>query len=279
MQREKEEKRVRRALVSMGEEIMNVTKRTIEETVRGLLGVSKLRLSRAELMDLAKEVFDERSAVEEKELVEAKEERVKEQKQKQIEIKEKAKPRKTKKKAAAEKEEENDDDEDAVAPVREPPAKKKKGAGKQSKQQLQASERAAIRQRALELQAKSGWTLQGMLEQAGHSARPQLFCRRCGTLLPAAQASHKHVGCLVCGHRTPVSNVVGRETVSHWRPRVASKLKAGPANRSTIAMRCENAACDAEIVQYYQMQLRSADEGSTTFYECQKCGFKWNENN
>ena len=50
-------------------------------------------------------------------------------------------------------------------------------------------------------------------------------------------------------------------------------------SRSTIAMRCINEECDADVVEYYQLQLRSADEGSTTFYECPKCGEKWNENN
>ena len=41
---------------------------------------------------------------------------------------------------------------------------------------------------------------------------------------------------------------------------------------SVIAERC--AECGREEVRYYTQQLRSADEGSTVFYECD-CGHKY----
>lgn len=41
---------------------------------------------------------------------------------------------------------------------------------------------------------------------------------------------------------------------------------------SVIAQRCEE--CGREEVRYYTQQLRSADEGSTVFYECD-CGHKY----
>lgn len=41
---------------------------------------------------------------------------------------------------------------------------------------------------------------------------------------------------------------------------------------SVIAQRCEQ--CGREEVRYYTQQLRSADEGSTVFYECD-CGHKY----
>lgn len=37
--------------------------------------------------------------------------------------------------------------------------------------------------------------------------------------------------------------------------------------------------CGCERVRYYTQQLRSADEGSTVFYTCPQCGYKWNTNN
>jgi DNA-directed RNA polymerase subunit M/transcription elongation factor TFIIS len=37
--------------------------------------------------------------------------------------------------------------------------------------------------------------------------------------------------------------------------------------------------CQNPQLLFYTMQLRSADEGSTVFYECEKCKHKFSQNN
>jgi DNA-directed RNA polymerase I subunit RPA12 len=41
----------------------------------------------------------------------------------------------------------------------------------------------------------------------------------------------------------------------------------------------ECAKCKNPEMRYFTMQLRGADEGQTVFYECPKCGYKFNVNN
>ncbi len=47
--------------------------------------------------------------------------------------------------------------------------------------------------------------------------------------------------------------------------------------RSTVDEACVK--CGHRGLEFYTMQLRSADEGSTVFYECPKCQHTWNQNN
>ena len=47
--------------------------------------------------------------------------------------------------------------------------------------------------------------------------------------------------------------------------------------RATVKEACPK--CAHPELQFYTMQLRSADEGQTVFYECAKCGHTFSQNN
>lgn len=61
---------------------------------------------------------------------------------------------------------------------------------------------------------------------------------------------------------------------THAGEAVASK-EAKKA-RATVNEECPK--CKNPVMEYYTMQLRSADEGQTVFYECAKCGHKHSVN-
>lgn len=46
--------------------------------------------------------------------------------------------------------------------------------------------------------------------------------------------------------------------------------------RATVDEACPK--CGNQGMEYYTMQLRSADEGQTVFYECTKCRYKYSQN-
>lgn len=46
--------------------------------------------------------------------------------------------------------------------------------------------------------------------------------------------------------------------------------------RATVAEECPS--CKNPTMEFYTMQLRSADEGQTVFYECPKCSHKFSIN-
>lgn len=132
-----------------------------------------------------------------------------------------------------------------------------------------------------------------------------VFCNDCGNLLDArTSAKVKTLNCAVCGSSckgllalclvvhvelTDLPDTSAKVVITRSKPSdLPSSLRAKRSEVQTVNEQdvqqnasiretCPN--CGQEEVRYYTQQLRSADEGSTVFYECPKCGHKWNQNN
>lgn len=85
-----------------------------------------------------------------------------------------------------------------------------------------------------------------------------MFCK-CGTYFSGDSI------CAVCKSR-PVKESITYEKYYTLKPKVNTDDKG-----AMIAQVC--AKCGSEKMYYKAVQLRSADEGQTIFYEC-KCGYK-----
>ena len=73
--------------------------------------------------------------------------------------------------------------------------------------------------------------------------------------------------------------VVRTVGTSHAAPRdgTANADGAPEAVRAKTQEACPK--CAHPELMFYTLQLRSADEGQTVFYECEKCGHKFSQNN
>mmetsp|Transcript_52535 Transcript_52535/g.67357 ORF Transcript_52535/g.67357 Transcript_52535/m.67357 type:complete len:126 (+) Transcript_52535:71-448(+) len=113
------------------------------------------------------------------------------------------------------------------------------------------------------------------------------FCPTCGSILQLPD--HNPIQCNMCSFTTTYEQVhlpvVTTQSTSRPTPGWAildeqkeadAKTKDGPA-RMTSQERCPK--CDHPELNYYTMQLRSADEGQTVFYECPSCNYTFSVNN
>lgn len=64
-----------------------------------------------------------------------------------------------------------------------------------------------------------------------------------------------------------------RQLVSH----ADGERELETMEQATIKEKCPG--CGNEEMNYHTLQLRSADEGTTVFYDCPKCGYKFSQNN
>mmetsp|Transcript_41731 Transcript_41731/g.110065 ORF Transcript_41731/g.110065 Transcript_41731/m.110065 type:complete len:116 (+) Transcript_41731:68-415(+) len=110
-----------------------------------------------------------------------------------------------------------------------------------------------------------------------------VFCEQCGTILDEPTHSGTTVDCRLCG--TTVSSKVfedlvlhsaGSEHVVEGDPIEGASRQQQQRVRATVREACPK--CKHPELQYYTMQLRSADEGQTVFYECAKCGHTFSTN-
>ncbi|KAG8425126.1 DNA-directed RNA polymerase I core subunit rpa12 [Metarhizium acridum] len=115
-----------------------------------------------------------------------------------------------------------------------------------------------------------------------------VFCTDCGNLLPATQGTEKNsLKCECCdawnkdtGSKVIVTQSKPSDFPSFLRQKLQSNVQAVERHKlktsSTVQERCPK--CGREEVTYTNVQLRSADEGSTLIYNCE-CGHSWHENN
>ncbi len=102
-----------------------------------------------------------------------------------------------------------------------------------------------------------------------------LFCRDCGALLDVSRSSSSKIGCIRCPYSVALHHYCNSYTrVSSSRAKIDynalySKLSAGEA-RASVNETCPK--CQHGVCWFKSVQMRSADEGETVFYECQVRG-------
>lgn len=116
-----------------------------------------------------------------------------------------------------------------------------------------------------------------------------LFCTHCGELLDFRNISKESIICKSCNLKIDLScslnsnsNISLSYTKSEeWKNKLFNKIdqiKSKKEHRKIMEQDCPK-NCGGREIATYEMQLRSADEGSTVFCECLKCGFGFIENN
>ncbi|KAF9015903.1 DNA-directed RNA polymerase I kDa polypeptide [Hymenopellis radicata] len=115
-----------------------------------------------------------------------------------------------------------------------------------------------------------------------------LFCPTCGTLLDLPKDSENHVTCDQCAHEEPASSYENIEITTHSHPdafpsalrqkrKTQTKRHEGADQGTAVSEKCP--ACGHMLAYSKELQLRSADEGSTVFYTCASCKHGWRVNN
>ncbi|MEM2240755.1 MAG: transcription factor S [Candidatus Bathyarchaeia archaeon] len=109
------------------------------------------------------------------------------------------------------------------------------------------------------------------------------FCPKCGTrLVPKKEKEELFMACPKCKYKKQVSNI-------EVAPKVAKVIQHNPQKLVTVisreeqklrtlpTMRIECPKCGNDTAYVWQVQTRSADESSTQFLRCTKCGYTFRE--
>ena len=107
------------------------------------------------------------------------------------------------------------------------------------------------------------------------------FCSHCGTILDMMDTDA--LNCSSCGYQCQYADLKSLTTITYsedtpiptWLTKDGLEEGSGPA-RATVEEACPK--CNHPEMEFYTMQLRSADEGQTVFYECKKCGHLFSVN-
>lgn len=112
------------------------------------------------------------------------------------------------------------------------------------------------------------------------------FCVHCGAILTVPKEGEE-LPCGYCKAKFPIesfSNIEvttrsGARPAPQWVDDLKRKGEEKRRKRAKVEEQCPK--CGHPEMEFYTMQLRSADEGQTVFYEClnDKCQHKYSLNN
>ncbi|KAI8582392.1 hypothetical protein K450DRAFT_226971 [Umbelopsis ramanniana AG] len=112
-----------------------------------------------------------------------------------------------------------------------------------------------------------------------------IFCPECGNLLDIPGGDDDLIVCNQCSYAQSnyeAMEIVTTSSENAFQSPLKSKRhlvqQKGPKTEGAamIDEKCPN--CGNPEMAYHTMQLRSADEGQTVFYNCKKCGHKFSIN-
>jgi len=109
-----------------------------------------------------------------------------------------------------------------------------------------------------------------------------MFCPKCGAIMSFKQGVWK---CNRCGYEMHANNSGRRVTLSrvikHSEKEktivIEDRKIAVPPTAVLVKDQVRCPKCEHNEVYAWQIQTRAADEPSTTFYRCTKCGYTWRE--
>lgn len=108
-------------------------------------------------------------------------------------------------------------------------------------------------------------------------ARNMQFCQKCGTRLVPIKKDKKIVlSCPTCGYETSREQRE-RMKIESEPEKIVVIGKAEQKIRTLPKTRAECPKCHHNEAFYWLVQTRGADESSTQFFRCVKCGATWRE--
>lgn len=133
---------------------------------------------------------------------------------------------------------------------------------------------------------------------------PLCFCTDCGNLLDRpTDPQQRQIACDLCAtlndsrYIYSFSNVFTHDCLDKWPPKQISQSQPGAFPSAlqrrlrthtqevpqglevgtNIRQACPN--CPSEEMVFTEAQLRGADEGTTIFFRCLQCNYRYNSNN
>ncbi|KAL8292922.1 hypothetical protein RQP46_000616 [Phenoliferia psychrophenolica] len=126
-----------------------------------------------------------------------------------------------------------------------------------------------------------------MATTTDHKFGSLIFCQRCGNLLDLPGDDDEIVceGCGLVEDATAYENqtITTRSNPSAFpsslRQKKTSLVQQRDVEKKKVYVDEDCEKCQNPQMSVKTMQLRSADEGATVFYSCEKCGFQKRLNN